>query len=245
MGVGFINPAAASAYGGKDTDVYANTRSQTSSADESPMAEKWNRIQGEQQDPPERSEGIPQPPSVGTGNVIPLRPTARSREDLPTLDLYTQGGDESTTEGPSIAERIAGAETMVLDWEFAEDDSLVVLLERRGQCYAIAYYPPTVSLDVPTIAQHLLVIGANVAENAPPDLNIAGSIDQIILSGNAEVLSACDLGEIFGVDPSLPEEQIPQRDGPEEEAPPAGDVLKKILPWAALAGALYVINEQF
>jgi len=246
MGVGFINPAAVSAYGGgKDTDIHANTRSQTSSADESPMADKWSRIQGEQY---ERTGGVSQPPSVGTGNVIPLRPTATSREDIPTLNLRTSGADASTEEGPSIAERIAGAETMIRDWELADDDSLVVLLERRGKCYAIAYYPPTVSLSAPAIAEHLLVIGANVATDAPPNLNIAGSIDQIILSGNAEELTTCDLGEIFGADPNLPEAQIPQRDGPEATAvsdDSTGDTLKKILPWAALAGALYVINEQF
>lgn len=215
---------------------FHNAHSKTSSADESPLADKWASQRTEEQ-----------ATAVFTGNVVPFRPEAVSRErEAPTLDLPSSGGDESTTEGPSVAERIAGAENMIRGWEFADDDSLVVLVERRGQCYAVAYYPPSISIDVPTIAQHFLVIGASVAEDAPPDLTVAGSIDQIILSGNAEELSTCSLEEIFEGPPApSPTQELPEDDTGEDESAETENGLKKILPWAALAGALYVINEQF
>jgi len=167
-------------------------------------------------------------------NVVPFTPpeagpASPQNREYPSGDVNTSVDTGRSSQTVSPADFVREIELF--------DGGVAVLVVRSGQCYVISYeldldVPPT----IPEAASHLMLLSQQVA-GAPEQVTLAGAIDQIVLAGYGTPVATCSLDEIF--EPEDDERTEPESNGEKK------DWFKEALPYAALLGALYVMQEQF
>lgn len=164
--------------------------------------------------------------------IIPFNPAGEyspQNEESPSAEVTTSVDGARSSQTVSPAEYIREIELV--------EGGVMLLVVRHGACYAITYaYDTDVPPNVSEAAAHLTVLSRTVAD-APDNVTLGGAIDQIRLAGYAEPLEGCSLEEMFEPEPDPRTEPDSGNDG--------GGFVKDVLPYAAIAGALYVINEAF